>query len=162
MMKQTDTAFLMTIKLLVQSVLILVFEWSCSLLFCKIFVPSSYCVLCLVQYEFKNRIQQMHARFFRRYCNLSSKTSTVFALGECGRMPLCVSYMTKCIKYWLKLLHMDRQRYPKQSYILLKRLDSAGRISSHYCVYIWFLDMHGYHKKLEILHILLNYFLKTD
>lgn len=113
--------------------------------------------------EFKNRIEQVHAKLCKKYCNLSNKTSTVFALGECGRMQLCIPYMTKGIKYWLKRLHIDRQRYLKQSYILLKRLDENGRESIGLLVFALFclhmvLNMHGYYKKLEILHILLNYF----
>ena len=41
-------------------------------------------------YEFKNRIEQVHVRFCRKYCNLLRKTSKVFALGECGRISHCV------------------------------------------------------------------------
>ena len=77
------------------------------------------------EYEFK--IEQVHLKVCRRYCNLSSKANATFALKECGRLLLCISYMTKSIKYWLRLLYMDRSRYPKQCYEMLKNLDAVGR-----------------------------------
>ncbi len=51
------------------------------------------------------------------------------ALGECGRLPLCVTYHTNCIKYWCKLLQMPDHRYPKNCYLMLKQLDDAGRVT---------------------------------
>ena len=50
-------------------------------------------------------------------------------LGECGRLPLCYTYFTTCIKYWCKLLTLSDHRYPKRCYMLLTRLDEAGRIN---------------------------------
>ena len=38
-----------------------------------------------------------------------------------------VHYMTKCIKYWLKLLSMEPGRYPKECYKMLLNFDSVGR-----------------------------------
>ena len=43
------------------------------------------------------------------------------ALAECGR------YQVKCIKHWLKLLFLPTHRYPKQCYLMLKRLSDNGR-----------------------------------
>ena len=44
-------------------------------------------------YDYKSKIEQVHLKFYRRYmyCNLSSKANASFALGECGRLPLCIS-----------------------------------------------------------------------
>ena len=49
------------------------------------------------------------------------------AFGECGRLPMCVQYHSSCIKYWVKLLHMPKNRYPKQCFKMLKALDDVGR-----------------------------------
>lgn len=49
-------------------------------------------------------------------------------LGECGRLPLSISYMTNCIRYFCKLLTMPSSTYPKQCYFILKSLDDVGRI----------------------------------
>ena len=51
----------------------------------------------------------------------------MFVYGECGRLPLCVTYFTNCIKYWLKLITLSRERYPYQCYNMLLRLDESGR-----------------------------------
>ena len=48
-------------------------------------------------------------------------------MGDCGRLPLYVQYVSKCIKYWLKIIHMNDNRYPKIVYELLFDLDSNGR-----------------------------------
>ena len=40
-----------------------------------------------------------------------------FALSECGRQPLSITYNSRRIKFWTKLLAMHPGRYPKQCYI---------------------------------------------
>ena len=37
-------------------------------------------------HEYKSRIEQVHAKSCRKYYNLTNKTNSVFALGECGRV----------------------------------------------------------------------------
>ena len=37
--------------------------------------------------------------------------------------------MVRCLTYWIKLLTMETHRYPKQCYIMLKRLDEVGKIT---------------------------------
>ena len=49
------------------------------------------------------------------------------ALGECGRLPIAYHNNVKLIKYWLRLIHMDQSRYPKNCYDMLKRYDNIGR-----------------------------------
>lgn len=50
-------------------------------------------------------------------------------LGECGRLPLCITYMSNCVKNWFKLIQMDNNRYPERCYYMLKSLDDVGRIN---------------------------------
>ena len=50
-----------------------------------------------------------------------------FALSECGRLPLCTTYVYNCIKNWLNLLRLEPNRYPKQCYNMLFQIDNAGR-----------------------------------
>ena len=76
--------------------------------------------------EYQSKIEQVHLKVCRRYCNLSSKANATFSLRECGRSLLCISHMTKSIRYWLRLLYMDRSRCPKQCYEMLKNLDAVG------------------------------------
>ena len=35
--------------------------------------------------------------------------------------------MTLCLKCWLKLVHLDNSRYPKQCYQMLQQIDNVGR-----------------------------------
>ena len=49
------------------------------------------------------------------------------ALGECGRFPIYIDMYVRVIKYWIKLLHMDNNRYPKQCLSMLQRHDQSGR-----------------------------------
>ena len=78
-------------------------------------------------YQYVEKIEKVHIKFCKQYCLLSQNTADFFALGECGRLPLCITYIPQCIKYWLKILSMSEDRYPKQCYQLLYRLDEAGR-----------------------------------
>ena len=78
-------------------------------------------------YRYADKIEQVQINFCKRYCNLSTNTASVLALGECGRLPLYTTYVPNCIKYWLKLTRMDNHRYPKQCYEMLKQLDTVGR-----------------------------------
>ena len=80
-------------------------------------------------YNYCDKIEKVHSKFCKQYCGLSYKVADVFALGECGRVPIAITYMTRCLKYWIRLLHMERHRYPKQCYEMLMSLDSLGRIT---------------------------------
>ena len=94
-------------------------------------------------YEYRKTIESVQAKFCKQYCGLSQTASDKMALGECGRLPLCVLYMVKCVKYWVKLLQMPSHRYPKQCYLMLKRLDDAGRQTWATCIRM-FLYSHGF------------------
>ena len=52
----------------------------------------------------------------KQYLSLSQNAADFYALGECGKYPLCVVYFVECIKYWLKLIALNDARYPKQCY----------------------------------------------
>ena len=66
-------------------------------------------------YQHNKKVESVHLNFCKRYCSLPQNTANVFVYGECGRLPLCMFYMTQCIKYWLKLLRMDPNRYAYQN-----------------------------------------------
>lgn len=78
-------------------------------------------------YQYVEKIERMHVSFCKRYLMLPQSTPDAFVLGECGRLPLFVSYSAECVRFWLRILAMDRQRYPKQCYNMLYRLDTIGR-----------------------------------
>ena len=84
---------------------------------------------------------------------LIKKTPDNFALGECGRLPLAVSYMTQTVKYWVKLTQMTNDRYPRQCYLMLRALTEADKITwathvkkllfEHGFGYAWIADAVG-------------------
>ena len=78
-------------------------------------------------YRYYDKIEKIQSKFCKRFCCLSANTSDFMALGECGRLPIAITYMTRCLSYWIKLLRMENYRYPKQSYLMLKRLDGSGK-----------------------------------
>ena len=97
----------------------------------KIFDSMVKPILCFASdiwgYKYNTRIESAHAKFCKKYCYLPEKCTDNFALNECGRLPLCISYMSNCIKFWIRIIHLEPHRYPKQCYNLLLQLDFSGR-----------------------------------
>ena len=77
--------------------------------------------------EYSDVIESVHFKFCKYFLEINNSVNNAVAIGECGRLPLCVTYFTNCIKYWCKLLHMQNNRYPKNCYKMLKALDEADR-----------------------------------
>ena len=77
--------------------------------------------------EYTSIIENLHFKYCREFLGVNQSTNSSVVLAECGRLPLCVFYKLKVIKYWIKLLHMVNTRYPKQCYLMLKGYDEIGR-----------------------------------
>ena len=78
-------------------------------------------------YEYSSIIESVHNEFCKYFLGVNSPVNNAVALEECGRLPIPVTYITNCIKYWCKLLCMSNHRYPKHCYKMLKSLDEARR-----------------------------------
>ena len=69
----------------------------------KLFDAMVKPVLCFAAdiwgHQYYNAIEKVHLQFCKRMCHLKHNTSNSFVLGECGRSPLAVYYITQCIKY---------------------------------------------------------------
>ena len=76
---------------------------------------------------YRDRIESVHRSFCKFILKVPSQAPNAAVLGECGRSPICVTYMTKCIKVWFKILNMSDTRYPKVCYNLLYRLNNGGK-----------------------------------
>ncbi|KAK6191078.1 hypothetical protein SNE40_002826 [Patella caerulea] len=72
--------------------------------------------------DIKN-IENVHLNFCKFILHVNSRTSHAAVYGELGREPIYITYMSKLIKYWLKLLEMPTDRYPKACYNMLLSLD---------------------------------------
>lgn len=80
-------------------------------------------------YDTKKCVEQIQTKFCKNFLGINSSVNDAMALGECGRFPLAINYHIKFIKYWVRLIHMDPNRYPKQCYLMLKKYDDIGRIN---------------------------------
>lgn len=80
-------------------------------------------------YEISDRIEAVHTSFCKSFLGLSRNVNNSMALGECGRYPLCTTYLVKCVAYWCRLLHMQTFRYPRNCYLMLKSHDDVGRVN---------------------------------
>jgi len=65
-------------------------------------------------FQYNNTIEVVHNSFCRQILHVRKTTNTFMVLGEYGRLPLFITYMTNCIRYWCKLLWMHQNRYPRQ------------------------------------------------
>ena len=97
----------------------------------KIFDATLKPILCyrsnIWGYHFVEQIEKVQITFCKKICLLPNNTCDFLALGECGRLPLCITYIPNCIKYWISIIRMDNTRYPKQYYYMLYQLDESGR-----------------------------------
>ena len=77
--------------------------------------------------KMRSEIEIVHNQFCKYVLGLGPRSVNVAAIAECGRRPLYIHYIARCIKYWLRLTQMDTARYPKACYNMLLSLDSLGR-----------------------------------
>ena len=72
-------------------------------------------------------IEKVQTNFCRYVLGVPSHTPNNAVLSETGRVPMYVRYFKRCIKYWLKVIAMPNNRYPKACYRMLYQLDEHGR-----------------------------------
>ena len=80
-------------------------------------------------YEFSPVIENVQTSYLKTLIGVNKSTSNCVVLGESGRLPLAVYYMTNCIKYWIKLIKMPDARCPKACYNMLKTYDDQGKVT---------------------------------
>ena len=67
-------------------------------------------------YEYSHVIEQLQVEYCKKILGMRGNTINCAVLGDCGRRPLAVHYMGRCVKYWLKLIQMPVNRYPHVCY----------------------------------------------
>ena len=78
-------------------------------------------------YEKQENIERVQMAFCKFFLGVSKGANNMAILGECGRVPLYVTYHTRCIKYWIEIQEMPSHRYPKQVYTMLEHQHNLGR-----------------------------------
>jgi len=74
-----------------------------------------------------NIIERIHLFALKRFLNVSIRTPNALVYGETGRYPLFVNIYVKCVKFWLRLLKMNNDRYPRKAYNMLIYMHKQNR-----------------------------------
>ena len=69
-------------------------------------------------------IESVHMYMMKWYMNVATRTPNTMVYGDTGRYPLRINAALRSVKYWLRLLRMDDERYPRQMYQMM--FDSSG------------------------------------
>ena len=62
----------------------------------------------------------------KRFLNVNKTACNDAILGDTGRFPMYIFSSKRCIKYWLQLLDLPRNRYPRLCYEMLMYFDNLG------------------------------------
>ena len=76
--------------------------------------------------EIRDRIEAVQRRYCRTLLGVNSQTQNDIVLAECGRLPLYPIYMSRCVKFWLKVVNAHN-RYMNACYNNLRILDEHGK-----------------------------------
>ena len=98
-------------------------------LFDKMITPILFYESEICEYEYSHVIEQVQLEYCKKKLGVGGNTINCAVLGECGRRPLAVHYMKKCVKYWLKLIQMPVNRYPHICYNMLRSYHDSGKIT---------------------------------
>ena len=100
--------------------------------------------------DLKNmEIERVHLRFCKHFLGVGQSTSNEAVYGECGRYPLYINSVTKCIKYWLRLTELTEDRIAAHAYKLMFTMNDHGLQRLQIYVY---MALSGCHKGWEIFH----------
>ena len=93
-------------------------------------------------------VETVHMYACKRFLGSNKSACNDAVLGDLGRYPMYISSAKRCIKYWVRLLCMPNDRYPRLTYNMLMYYDSLG-----YCNWVtdcipMALVMYGRHRQL--------------
>ena len=74
--------------------------------------------------EYSDVIESVNFSFCKYFLGINNSVNNAVAIGECGCLPIRVTYFINCIKYWCKLQHMQKNRCPKNCFKMIKALDT--------------------------------------
>ena len=71
--------------------------------------------------------EKVHLFALKKFLSVDMRTPNDLVYKELNRFPVTVNSALSCIRFWLKLLHMEDTRLPKKAYIMLRNLDARGK-----------------------------------
>ena len=78
-------------------------------------------------------IERVHLSALKRFLGVNSKSPRHVIYGETGRYPLYVNTYARCLKFWLRLTSMDRNRLPNKAYRMLLFLQEQNYTNTWAC-----------------------------
>ena len=99
--------------------------------FSKCLVCKSNQLFCMVQkygaFSMLMWLRKSTPLLVNVFLNVPLKTPNKCEYGDLGRYPLFVNSCTWAVKYWFKLLHMNENRLPKQTYHMQINMEWNGK-----------------------------------
>eukprot|EP00745_Piridium_sociabile_P015926 TRINITY_DN2374_c0_g1_i12.p1 TRINITY_DN2374_c0_g1~~TRINITY_DN2374_c0_g1_i12.p1 ORF type:complete len:1135 (+),score=79.90 TRINITY_DN2374_c0_g1_i12:1880-5284(+) len=74
-------------------------------------------------------IERVHLYAIKRFLGVHSKAPRHLIYGETGRFPLYVLTYIKCVKFWLRLLRLNNDRFSKKAYNMLLHLQKQNYVT---------------------------------
>ena len=72
------------------------------------------------------QMERVHTYAIKRFLNVPIHASNSIMYGDTGRLPLYIRTYVKCIRYWLRLTKLQRERLCRQAYDMLYNQDEIG------------------------------------
>ena len=73
-----------------------------------------------------NIVEKVHVYALKQFLNVAVKTPNVMVYGDTGRYPLYIGATMRMLKYWLKVLRMDKDRLPYRVYKMMMNNIETG------------------------------------
>ena len=71
-------------------------------------------------------LEQVHYYACKRFMCVGIKSCNTAIIGDCGRYPLYIETMRRCVKYWIRILKLPENRLVKKCYNMMKYFDDLG------------------------------------
>ena len=71
--------------------------------------------------------EKIHLYALKKFLCVSMRTPNDFVYKELNRYPITINSGVNCLRYWLKLVHMDHHRLPYKAYKSLYTLDERNK-----------------------------------
>ena len=78
-------------------------------------------------YQKHEILERVHIKFCKWILGVSKKASNMAVLSECGRYPLYIEYISRCVTFWLKIANRDEDWIVKRYLDMSIKLDQVGR-----------------------------------
>lgn len=78
-------------------------------------------------YQMYDILERVQIYACKRYLTVGLEAVNSVSLAECGRLPVYIFTFKRLVKYWLKIVDMNTDRYVRKCYDMLHNLDNQGK-----------------------------------